>query len=133
MAFHIRISPGSATPIFRQIVDQVRLAVSTGRLAEGHQLPSVRALAEELVINPNTVARAYAELSASGVIESQQGRGAFVARSRQIYTAAERMRRIEPVVDALLAEGLPLGYSIDELADLLRSRGAQLKQPGKRP
>src|SRR5688572_14444745 len=103
--FEFQISPGAASPIFKQIVDQVRLAVATGRLAAGVQLPSVRALAERLLVNPNTIARAYAEMAREGMIDSQPGRGVFVARPRQVYTRAERLRRLEPLVDALLNEG----------------------------
>ena len=70
MTFDLRISTGSSTPIFRQIVEQVRLAAAMGTLAAGDALPSVRALAERLVVNPNTIAKAYAELSREGVIEA---------------------------------------------------------------
>ncbi|MBC7784459.1 MAG: GntR family transcriptional regulator [Burkholderiales bacterium] len=127
MAFEIRILPGSAAPIFRQIVDQVRLAATTGQLRSGEQLPSVRALAERLLINPNTVARAYSELASDGVIESQPGRGAFVSASRQIYTRPERLRRIEPLVNALITEGLSLGFAVEELTDAIRARAAQVR------
>lgn len=75
MAFCFQISIGSDSPIYRQLSEQVRLAVATGKLAMGDPLPSVRALAEELVINPNTVARAYAELARDGLIEARPGRG----------------------------------------------------------
>jgi DNA-binding transcriptional regulator YhcF (GntR family) len=88
MAFDFNISPGSGSPIFRQIVDQVRLAAATGRLAPGDLLPSVRALAERLLVNPNTVAKAYGELSRDGIIETQQGRGVFIgfAGCRRCWT-----------------------------------------------
>ncbi len=90
MTLHIAISPGSNTPIYQQITDQVRLAVATGRLAVADQLPSVRALAEELVVNPNTVARAYADLAREGLIEARAGRGVFVIRKRKVFTREER-------------------------------------------
>ena len=90
MPFEIQITPGGASPIFRQIVDQVRLAAATGRLMAGDQLPSVRALAERLLVNPNTIAKAYGELSREGIIESQQGRGASVLGIMRFP------RRIEP-------------------------------------
>ncbi|MHC4826365.1 MAG: GntR family transcriptional regulator, partial [Planctomycetota bacterium] len=83
MSLDLRISTGSTTPIYRQLIDQIRVAALRGRLAQGDQLPSVRALAVRLVINPNTVARAYGELARDGVIESQRGKGYFVARKRQ--------------------------------------------------
>src|SRR5579871_991374 len=93
-AFHIHVTTGAGTPIYRQIVDQVRLAVATGTLSPGEALPSVRSLAEQLVINFNTVSKAYAELVREGVLESLQGKGFFVAQKRQIYSRGERLRRL---------------------------------------
>ena len=110
MAIDLKISPGSGTPIFRQIVDQVRLAVARKATVEGDQLPSVRALAERLVLNPNTVARAYAELSREGLIETRQGKGVFIASRRQVYTRAERLRRLEPALAALINEAVALNF-----------------------
>ncbi len=126
MDFEPKITTGSTSPIFRQIVDQVRLAVAHGRLTEGNQLPSVRALAERLLINANTVAKAYAELNAAGVIDTQAGRGVFIAKPRQPYSAAERRRRLEPRLDALLTEALHLGFTLDQIAELLRERARRL-------
>ena len=97
MNLNIAINTGSATPIYKQITDQVRLAVATGKLAVGDQLPSVRALAEELVVNPNTVARAYTDLAREGLIESRAGRGVFVTRKRKMFTREEGRRRLEPL------------------------------------
>src|SRR5262249_35170720 len=97
-AFLIDIATGGGIPIYRQIVDQVRLAVVTGALAAGDPMPSVRSLAERLVITPTTVAKAYAELVRDGVLEAQQGRGVFVAnKKRQVYSRAERLRRMQQV------------------------------------
>jgi len=122
MLIDLTSSPGSATPIFKQIVDQVRVAVATGKLKAGEQLPSVRALAERLVVNPNTIAKAYAELSREGIIDGQHGRGVFVAPPRQMYTKAERLRRIGPLVEALVNEAVPLGFSADEIVEVLRQK-----------
>jgi GntR family transcriptional regulator len=126
MSFEFTIIPGGGSPIFRQLVDQVRLAVATGRLSPGEPLPSVRSLAERLLVNPNTIAKAYAELSRDGVIESLPGKGAFIAPPRQMYTKAERLRRISPAVDALVNEGVSLGFTPDELVESLRQRLAKL-------
>ena len=127
MALDLHISPGSAAPIFRQIVDQVRLAVATEALAPGEQLPSVRALAERLVLNPNTVARAYADLARDGLIETQHGKGVFVAsRPRApMYTKAERLRRLEPVLTALVHEAVALNVPPPELIEALEKKLAQ--------
>jgi GntR family transcriptional regulator len=132
MALDFSISPGGAGPIFRQIVDQVRLAVATGRLVEGDQLPSVRQLAEQLVVNPNTVAKAYAELSRDGLVDSQPGRGLFVAKARQMYTKAERLRRIAPLLDAVVHEAVAVGLSPEELFDALQNRLAKLELSPRR-
>ena len=115
MSFAFHVSPGADTPIYRQIVDQVRMAVATGKLVIGDQLPSLRALAESLVINPNTVARAYADLTREGLIESRAGRGIFVARKRKIFAREEGWRRLEPLVDALIGQALAMDFKPEEL------------------
>ncbi len=129
MDLDLIILPGSGVPIFRQVVDHVRLGVATGRLPAGTPLPSVRALAERLLVNPNTVAKAYAELARERVVETQQGRGVFVAAPRQMYTRAERARRLAPLLDAVAAEGLSLGFAPAELVDALRQKLASLPTP----
>jgi GntR family transcriptional regulator len=115
MAATFNINTGSDTPIYRQITDQVRLAVTTGKLAVGDQLPSVRALAEDLVVNPNTVARAYADLAREGLLESRAGRGVFLTRKRKVYSRAEGWRRLEPLLDALIGEAMVLDFTRGEL------------------
>src|SRR5262249_58817398 len=96
------ITTGAGTPIYRQIVDQVRLAAATGALSPGAEVPSVRSLAERLVINFNTVAKAYGELVRDGVLESLQGKGFFVAEKRQIYSKVDRLRRLRQAADAFI-------------------------------
>jgi GntR family transcriptional regulator len=119
MEFEISIATGRDVPIYRQIVDQVCRAIATGELAPGAQLPSVRALAEQLVINPNTVRKTYADLIREGILESHQGKGVFVARRRTVYTKAERARRIDAVLEAFVNEGMYLGFTQDELHEAL--------------
>ncbi len=131
MGFEPKIVPGGSSPIFRQIVDQVRLAVSTGQLLKGAQLPSVRALAEQLLINPNTVAKAYSELISDGVIESQPGKGAFIAEPREIYTKSEKLRRIEPHVEALVTEGISIGLSTNQIIEAVQARLKNLQAGNK--
>jgi GntR family transcriptional regulator len=133
MGFEFTISSGSLSPIFKQIVDQVRLAAMTGRLPAGTQLPSVRALAEQLLVNPNTVARAYGELAREGIIDSQPGRGVYVAAPRQMYTKSERLRRLAPLIESLVNEGLSLGMAPKELLDALEQRLGKLKLLDGRP
>ena len=122
MTFDISISTGGPVPIYRQIVDQVCRAVATGQLVPGEQVPSVRALAEQLVINPNTVARTYADLIREGVLEAQKGKGVFVARRRPVYTKAERLRRLEASLDGFVNEGVRLGFTPEELRDALERK-----------
>ena len=122
MPLEISITTGSTVPIYRQIVDQVCRAVATGQLVPGEQVLSVRALAEQLVINPNTVARTYADLIREGVLEAQKGKGVFVARRRAVYTRAERLRRLEATLDAFVNEGVRLGFTPEELRDVLERK-----------
>ena len=127
MTFSINISTGSNTPIYRQITDQVRLAVATGRLAVGDQLPSVRALAEDLVVNPNTVARAYADLAREGLIESRAGRGVFVTRKRKMFMREEGWRRLEPLMEAMIGEAMVLDFTPQELREAFEKKLGQWK------
>ena len=122
MAFEISIVTGSDVPIYRQIVDQVCRAIATGQLESGEQLPSARALAEQLVINPNTVRRTYADLIRDGVLGSHPGKGVFAARRRTVYTKAERLRRIDASLEAFVNDGVHLGFSSDELRDVLERK-----------
>lgn len=119
MAFEISIVTGSDVPIYRQILDQVCRAIATGQLSPGDQLPSVRTLAEDLVINPNTVRKTYADLVRQGVLESRQGIGVFVARRRAVYTKAERTRRIDAALEAFVNEGVYLGFTPEEMHEAL--------------
>jgi GntR family transcriptional regulator len=122
MPLTISILTGTNVSIYRQIVEQVCAAALAGRIQDDEALPSVRTLAEELVVNPNTVARAYSELAREGVIESRPGRGMFVSRRRQIYSGAERRRRMEQAVTSLVAEGFMLGYTPADIVELVEAR-----------
>jgi GntR family transcriptional regulator len=123
------INTGSSTPIYRQITDQVRLAVANGKLEVGDQLPSVRALGEELVINPNTVARAYADLMREGLMESRSGRGVFITRKRNVFSREEGWRRLEPMIDAVVGEAMILDFSPEELKKAFDEALAKWKHP----
>jgi GntR family transcriptional regulator len=130
-AFRVTVTTGVGTPIYRQIVDQVRLAVATGVLPPGHPMPSVRNLAEELLINFNTVAKAYGELVRDGVLESQQGLGFFVAERRQVYSEAERLRRLRQALDAFIREAVFLDFSDDEIRKAVDEQLAELDRAAK--
>jgi GntR family transcriptional regulator len=129
--FHITITTGSGTPIYRQITDQVRLGVATGALAPGDALPSVRALAEQHVVNANTVTKAYAELVRDGVLESHHGKGFFVARKRQVYSRAERLRRLHQALDTFAHEAICLDFTADEIRRAVDEKLADLDLQSK--
>jgi len=127
----LSITTGSGTPIYRQIVDQVRLAVATGALSAGDPMPSVRSLAERLLVNPNTVAKAYGDLVRDGVLQSQQGLGVFVAAKRQIFTKAERLRRLRLVVDSFVHEAVFLDFTAEEISQAIEDKLAALDWAAK--
>jgi GntR family transcriptional regulator len=114
-ALMLQIATGDPRPISRQIVDGVRRAVATGELAPGAQLPSVRGLAVQLSINPNTVAKAYAELTAEGWLESRQGLGLYVAPPRQRLSQDEREKRMDEAVSRFVHDVIVLDYPADEV------------------
>ena len=125
MNLNIAINTGSPTPIYKQITDQVRLAVATGKLAVADQLPSVRAMAEELVVNPNTVARAYTDLAREGMIESRPGRGVFITRKRKMFTREEGRRRLEPLLENLIGEAMVMDFTREELREAFEKKLSQ--------
>ena len=127
MNLNIFINTGSNVPIYKQITEQVRRAVATGRLAVPDQLPSVRALAESLVLNPNTVARAYADLAREGVIETRPGRGVFLIPNRRVLAREEGRRRLEPLMNTLISEGLAMDFSPEELQEAFARKLSQWK------
>lgn len=120
----IQIATGDARPIVKQIVDAVRLKIATGELATGALLPSVRGLAQQLTVNPNTVAKAYAELSAEGWLDARQGLGLFVATPRQRLSDTERERRLDDAIQRFVHEVAALDYApqqaLARLDDALR-------------
>ena len=124
--FHINVTTGAGTPIYRQIIDQVRLGVATGTLRPGQAMPSVRSLAERLVVNANTVVKAYAELVRDGVLEARQGMGFFVAQKRQIYSKAERLRRLRLAVDDFIHEAVFLDFSAEEIRKVVDEKLTEL-------
>lgn len=127
LLFNINI--GSTTPIYKQITDQVRMAVASGKVAVGDALPSVRALAEQLVVNPNTVARAYSELTREGLIESRAGRGVFITRKRKVFSREEGWRRLEPLLEALIGEAMILDFTPEQLREAFTEKLNQWKKP----
>ena len=132
MSLAFSISPASDVPIFRQIVQQIHHAVARGKLPVGSQLPAVRTLAEELVINPNTVARSYQELIREGVLESRSGRGVFVCERRQVFSDDERVRRLDHAAEQLCHEAILLGSEMPEVRSILEAKWKQLQRGSRR-
>src|ERR1700704_7146107 len=93
----LRPNPSSGVPIYLQLMEQVKHSIETGALRAGEQLPGIRPLAEELVINPNTVAKAYRELEHDGVVELRHGAGAFIAPSARGKKPADKVRLAQPI------------------------------------
>jgi GntR family transcriptional regulator len=119
-----RSNPSSGVPVYLQLIEQVKHAVDVGALSPGDQLPAIRRVAEDLVINPNTVAKAYRELEHEGVIELRQGTGAFVSENGRAGRVA-RVRSAQPVLQAALERLLVAGLTPEEVrrlfeAELLR-------------
>jgi GntR family transcriptional regulator len=118
----IEIQPSSGTPLYLQIVSQVKYLVASEQLAPGEEIPPIRALAEQLLINPNTVARAYLELERAGVVVKRHGAGTFVAESPPSIGKVQRQKILTQRVDALLTEAKQLGVGMEELLELVGSR-----------
>lgn len=111
----LQLSAADPRPISRQITDGIRLLVASDELPVGAQLPSVRGLAKQLNVNPNTIAKAYSELSGEGWLDSRQGLGLFVAAPRQLLSEAERERRLALAIDGFVAGVVGLDYSCGEI------------------
>ena len=128
MAFVFSLVGASDVPIYRQITQHIRRAIALEQLKLGEQLPAVRQLAESLVVNPNTVARAYQELIRDGLLESRSGVGVFVAEKvRQIFSEAERERRLSHAIEQLLHEALMLHFSLPEVRTALDDQWKQFQ------
>jgi GntR family transcriptional regulator len=124
----IHISSSDGVPIYIQIVNQVKHLVASGRLTPGEEIPPIRALAEQLVVNPNTVARAYLELERAGIVTKRHGSGTYVSEARAPLPQREKMRILANRADALLAEGRHLDVDLAEIIKLLRERDALMEE-----
>jgi GntR family transcriptional regulator len=116
-AFHLDLHSG--VPVYRQIIDQVLGGMASGKLAVGDQIPTVRQVAVDLAINPNTVVRAYRELEIRGVLETQQGTGTFIAQREVQQDDVERRRRLAQLVSEFVARAGSAGFAVDELKEQL--------------
>lgn len=127
----IRLSANDGMPVYRQIVNQVKYLVASGRLQPGQELPPIRALAEKLVINPNTVIHAYAQLEQEGIVVRRHGSGTYVAESMPKRSAETVTEALVPKIDSLLADAAHLNLGLDDLLRLILERQAILKRSQK--
>lgn len=123
----LHVSPNDGVPIYQQIVNQIKYLSASGRLKAGEQLPAVRKLAEELIVNPNTVARAYRELEGDGIVVSRRGSGVFVSDGVSPLAKREQNKILSDRIDMLLTEASQMKVDTETLIKLLRLRSQQMK------
>jgi GntR family transcriptional regulator len=119
-ALQIRLDPHSGVPVYRQIIDQVTGGIAAGALRGGDQLPTVRQLAVDLAINPNTVIRAYRELEIRGMLDTEQGTGTFVSHQPVQRDDAERQRKLTQLIGEFAARAGSAGFTVEELLEGLQ-------------
>lgn len=127
----IDISLRDGVPIYRQIVNQVKYLIASGQLRAEEELPPIRALAEQLSVTPNTVVKAYGELESEGLLVKRRGSGTFVADAKSPLARKEQRRILVERADSLLAEASQLGFTFDEVIEILEKRKAALDKSVK--
>jgi len=118
--FAFRLDSHSGVPVYRQLIDQVQGAIASGALRPGSQLPTVRLVAVELAINPNTVLRAYREMEIRGILDSQQGTGTFIADRPAEASNEYRERQLAQLMSEFVSRAGAAGLTVDELIDALK-------------
>jgi GntR family transcriptional regulator len=121
--FEFHLDERSGVPVYRQIIDQVMGGMAAGTLAAGYQLPTVRQVAVDLSINPNTVMRAYRELEIRGVLETQQGTGTFIGQQKVKRDDVERQRQLNQLVTEFISRAGAAGFTVGELLEQIHERG----------
>jgi GntR family transcriptional regulator len=119
-SFRFRLDLHTGVPVYRQLIDQVRAGIASGTLSAGDQLPTVRQLAVDLAINPNTVMRAYRELELGGLLETHQGTGTFISDSKPEKQSVERERQLVQMAAEFAARAGAAGFTLEDLMDRLR-------------
>jgi GntR family transcriptional regulator len=120
--FTFRLDPLGGVPVYRQLIDQVLAGIATGALSAGSQLPTVRQVAVDLSINPNTVVRAYRELEIRGVLDTQQGSGTFISEQKVERDEVERRRQLAQLTADFVARAGAAGFTLDEVLEQLHDR-----------
>ena len=125
MPFTITVDLKSGMPIYRQIIDQVKSGIATGAVGPGDRLPTVRQLAVDLSVNPNTVSRAYTELELTGLVETHMGSGTFIGDKRVERDELERRRLLDQFCQEFLSRASSHGFTLDEILENLGQRQAR--------
>lgn len=114
------LDPKTGTPFYRQIIDQIKFGIASGRLKIGEQLPTVRSLAVDLKVNLNTVAKAYKELEIQKILETQQGTGTFIGKTEVRISEKERSRKLQEVCNELCTIAFSYGFTVDDIIQQLQ-------------
>jgi len=120
MKIHLDLKSG--VPFYRQIIDQVKSSIATGRLEPGNRLPTVRQLAVDLSVNPNTVSRAYTELELTGLVDTHMGSGTFVGQKKVEQDDVERRRILDEISQEFLSRASSHGFNLDDILANLEQR-----------
>lgn len=122
LTVQLQLDAKSGVPFYRQIIDQVKAAIATGSIGPGDRLPTVRQLAVDLSVNPNTVSRAYTELELTGLVETQMGSGTFVGQQEVEGDEVERRRLLEQLCQEFLSRASTHGFTLDDVVQTLEQR-----------
>lgn len=126
----IHISTTDGVPIYLQVVNQIKYLVAAGRLTAGEELPPIRVLADRLLVNPNTIARAYRELEMAGIVEKRRTAGTYVTDQGSPLAKRERVKILTDRIDALVAEALQMNINLDDVLKLVQQRHSALQSNG---
>lgn len=129
LPFNFSLDPKSGVPYYKQIILQVEMAIADGRVGKGTRLPTVRSLAVELSINPNTVARAYSEMEIREIVVTQQGSGTFIGEKQVSIDTIERERILSEITRSYIAKATSYGFTLDELAGYIKELGSETACP----
>ena len=124
---NFKLDPKSGIPFYKQVSDQIRYGIATGALQVGEQLPTVRALAVELSVNPNTISKAYRELEIRNVLVSQHGTGTFVGPKAKEIPAQEKRQKLQSICDEFIAIAGSYGFAVEEIISELSKRKGEKK------
>lgn len=131
MTLTFSLDPKSGVPYYKQIILQVEMAIADGRLSQGERLPTVRSLAVDLSINPNTVARAYNEMEIRNIVVTQQGSGTFISDKQVTIDAIERERVLTEITRNFITKAASYGFTLKEILDHIQELGSDTLEKGE--